>query len=91
MATKIAISIGHLQEIRQQKSSVLAFSAKAGHKLEEPINNLFHTIQTTCGQANAVLPGEPSLYDWAKQGLLSVPYLGEHKKAAPLLPLRSQT
>lgn len=61
MATKIAISIGHLQEIRQQKSSALAFSAKAGHKLEEPINNLFHTIQTTCGLNAHVFVGKPTL------------------------------
>ncbi len=61
MATKIAISIGHLQEIRQQKSSALAFSAKASHKLEEPINNLFHTIQTTCGLNARVFMGKPTL------------------------------
>ena len=61
MDTKIVIYSRHPQEIRQQKSSAPAFSAAAGRKLKKQDNNLFRTIQTTCGQNAQVLAGKPSL------------------------------
>ena len=61
MDAKIVIYSRHPQEIRQQKSPAPAFSAAAGRKLKKQDNNLFRTIQTTCGQNAQVLAGKPLL------------------------------